>query len=322
MVEKFSWIPAIVLIVIIVVAGGGSAIFVYYHNVVHPAAAPLVASQGSNVTVNYIGLFGSGPEAGRVFDTSLYNVGSNDAYPKSLEFHARGIAKNYTPLAVHVGSNTPSSGYSLGNLSFIQVVTGFWQGLVGLPGNESHTVAVPPDLGYGPENPACITKQPITYNLPVLEMLPGSTFSHQYPGVVATTGATFNDPRYGWPVLILSANASFVTIENEPTAGTTASPAGWPVLVTSVSSTANGTGTITLVNQLSASQAGHLLGKDFAGTGPCTTQAHGQFIVTAVDAANGTYTEDYNTEVTGQTLIFIVTIVDIFLPVAAASSTA
>ncbi|HZY70103.1 MAG TPA: hypothetical protein VFF67_03890 [Thermoplasmata archaeon] len=321
MVEKFSWVPAIILIVIIAVAGGGSAIFVYYHNVVHPAAAPLVVVEGVNVTVNYIGIFGSGPEEGKVFDTSLYSVGSNDAaYAKSLEFHARGIAKNYTPLDVHVGGNTPSSGYTLGNYSFIQVVTGFWQGLLGLPGNETHTVVVPPNLGYGPKNPACIAEQPLTYTLPVLEMLPGPTFSHQYPGIVATTGASFNDPRYGWPVLILSANASFVTIENEPSVGTTASPAGWPVLVTSVTSTGNGTGTITLENQLSSSQAGHLLGKDFAGTGPCTTQAHGQFIVTAVDPANGTYTEDYNTEVTGQTLLFDVTVVDIFLPVAAATA--
>jgi FKBP-type peptidyl-prolyl cis-trans isomerase 2 len=315
--EKFSWTPAIVLIVLAIIVGGAGGSYLYFHNRVTPGAAPRIVTQGDNVTVNYIGIFGSGPDAGRVFDTSLYSVGSSDAtYPKALEYHARGAPKNYTPLAVHVGPNVPSSGYSLGGQSFIQVVPGFWKGLLGLTGNQTHAVVVPPSLGYGQKNPACITSKPLTFQMPVFQALPGTTFQKLYPGLVATTGTQFTEPHYGWNVLILSANASFVTLENEPYIGESASPAGWPVVVTALSSTANGSGTITLTNQLGPGEAGHILGKDFLGNGPCSSNARGQFIVTSVDPVTGTYTEDFNQEVTGQTLIFEVTVVGIYGPVS------
>src|SRR5579863_8661292 len=98
MVDRFSWTPAIVLIVVAVVAGGAGSAALYFHNKVTVPPGPLTVSVGDNVTVNYIGIFGSGPDAGRVFDTSLYSVSTNGAaYPKSLEFSARANAANYTP---------------------------------------------------------------------------------------------------------------------------------------------------------------------------------------------------------------------------------
>ena len=253
-----------------------------------------------------------------MFDTSLHTVAVDPvAYPKSLEYHPRGTAGNYTPLAVHVGGHTPSSGYTLGNLSFIQVVTGFWQGLLGIQPNQTHTIIVPPDLGYGSTNPACVATLPLTQHVPVVRTLSGAQFQTASPGGLAASGAEFSDPHYGWTVLVLSANSSFVTIENLPYVGETASPAGWPVTVTSIASTTNGSGDITLVNQLAPASAGHLLGKDFLGTGPCSSSANGQFIVSNVNPAAGTYTEDFNPEVQGQTLLFIVTVVDVFVPPAA-----
>jgi FKBP-type peptidyl-prolyl cis-trans isomerase 2 len=282
---------------------------------------PLTVAVGDNVTVNYIGIFGSGSDAGRVFDTSIYSVSVNQAaYPKSLEYSPRASVANYTPLPVHVGGSTPQGGYSLGGQSYIQVVTGFWQGLVGLPGNQTKAVVVPPLLGYGPQNPACIAKEPLSFQLPVLQTMPGTTFQKAYPSELATTGTEFRDPHYGWNVLILSANASFVTIENLATPGMTSSPAGWPVLVSNVTSTANGSGAITLVNELDPSSAGRVVGTDYLGNGPCSSAANGKFIVSAVDLANGTYTVDYNSEVSGQTLIFFVTVVNIYVPVAATAA--
>ncbi|MCI4344481.1 MAG: FKBP-type peptidyl-prolyl cis-trans isomerase [Thermoplasmata archaeon] len=321
MVDRFSWTPAIVLIVVAVVAAGAGSAALYLHNKVNLPPGPPTVAVGDNVTVNYIGIFGSGPDSGRVFDTSLYSVSTNGAaYPKSLEFSARANAANYTPLPVHVGGNTPQAGYSLGGQSYIQVVTGFWQGLVGLQGNQTKAVVVPPALGYGPKNPSCIGTEPLSFQLPVLRTMPGTTFQKLYPSQLATSGTEFRDPNYGWNVLILAANASFVTIENLASPGMAADPSGWTLLVTNVTSTANGTGQITLVNQLNPDSAGRIVGTDYLGTGPCSASAHGKFIVTAVDLANGTYTADYNSEVTGQTLIFFVTVVNIFEPVAATTT--
>ena len=310
-----SPILPIVLVVIIIAATGGVLGYLHYRSVPAPAHGPAAIQLGDNVTVNYIGIFGSGPEQGKVFDTSFYSVSSdNIAYPKSLQFHPHGAnAANFTPLAVHVGGNTPSSGYSLGGLSFIQVVTGFWQGLVGAMPNQTVAIVVPPSLGYGNINPSCLRTQPLQYTMPVVQTLPGSAFSAKYPGVLVASGAEFSDPHFGWPVVILSANASYVTYENLPSPGWTASPNGWPVTVTNISAAPNGTATIALSNQLFPSQAGLLLGKDYLGTGPCSSSSSGnQFIVSAVNLGAGTYTEDFNAEVQGQTLIFLVTPVNVF----------
>ncbi len=67
------------------------------------------------------------------------------------------------------------------------------------------------------------------------------------------------------------------------------------------------------MNELSPAQAGHLLGTDFNGSAPCTS-SNGEFIVSAVNPAAGTYTENFNEAVTGQILIFVITVVNIYPP--------
>lgn len=315
MAEPLSRTTVVILIVITLIAAGALAGVAYHYS--RPAAGPSVLTPqfGGNATVNYIGYFGSGPENGRIFDTSIYSVAINNAsYPKALAFHYRGSEANYTPLGVYVGPDAPSGGYTIGNTTFSSVVTGFWEGIIGVPGNTTKTIVIPPDLGYGPQNASCFRTEPLTYTLPVVATLTANGFTSAYPGVSPLTGVVFKDPHYGWNVTILAANSSFVTVENLASVGYTASPAGWPVVVTSITSTPNGQGAITLVNQLSAAQAGHVLGTDFNGTGPCETTTNAQFIVTAVDPTTGTYTEDFNEEVEGQTLIFVVTVVDIYPP--------
>jgi len=303
-----SWILSVVVIVVLVLAGVGSAAYVYLKEKPSPSNRVQVV-EGSNVTVNYIGLFGSGPEAGRIFDTSIYGIGSNPAYAKALEYHERGPAKNYTPLPVYVGGSTPSGGYTLGNLSFIQVVPGFWQGIVGMQPNTTRTVVIPPSLGYGPTDPACVLTEPLVQTLPAMQTLPGITFQKSFPGITAATGEEFSDPLYGWTDQILSANASYVTLQRLPYVGQTTELSGWPVTVTSVQGNTNGTGIITVQNELSPAQAGHLLGNDYLGTGPCSSSNNHQFIVTDVNLAAGTFTENFNPEVQGQTLIFTITVV-------------
>src|SRR5215472_2799448 len=104
---SFSTASLLAIIVIVLIGAGIAAGYVYERN--RPSGAPNVqlVQLGDNVTVNYIGIFGSGPEAGKVFDTSIYSVATNNiAYPKSLSYHSRGdSASNYTTLDVHVGGS-------------------------------------------------------------------------------------------------------------------------------------------------------------------------------------------------------------------------
>ena len=301
-----AWLTFI-LVVIVVVAGIAGGAFLYYENHKSPPAGPLTVQVGDNVTVNYIGLFAKGPQQGRVFDTSEYAVALNNvSWPKALQYSSRGgQPSDYTPLGVYVGPNAPSGGYTIGNTTFGGVVTGFWQGLVGLPGNRTAYITVPPALGYSFVNSSCFVTQPLTTTYPVVVTLSPADFSGLFPNVSAVAGTVYTDPVYGWSDVILSVNASALTYENLPTLGMVTNPSGWPVLVANISAT-----TITLESQLTPAQAGLVAGH-VSGSGVCGQTS---FIVSNVNLAAGTYTEDYNSEVAGQTLIFVVTVVNIFRP--------
>jgi len=301
--QKPSRLLFVVLVVLVLVVAGVGAGLLYEFNKPKTGSPPLAVQQGDNVTVNYIGTFGSGAQQGRVFDTSFYSVATNNAsYPKSLEFSLRGSKAAYTPLPVHVGPSAPSGGYPVGNLTFSTVVTGFWQGLVGLPGNQSETIVVPPSLGYGALDPSCLLTAPLVYSVPVLTIVPAAEFATLYPNVTASVGVQFTDPTYGWNDTVFSVNASAVTLQALPSVGTTANPEGLPFVVTSLNATA-----ITLSSQLTPSNAGLVLGHATNG-GLC---GQTKFIVSAVSPGTGTFTENFNPEVQGETLDFIVTVVDI-----------
>jgi hypothetical protein len=319
MANEPSLIPLIVLVVLILVGAGAAAGYVYEKNQTAAPSGPTLVAVGDNVTVTYIGVLASGPEEGKVFDTSVYGVATNNAtWPKALQFGFRGGPSTYTQLGVHVGSLNASN-VTLDNYSFVQVVTGFWEGLVGIPTNVTHTIVVPTALGY-PAYP-CNVVQPLQIQVPVVQTLPGTEFQKLYPGTTATTGATFADPHYGWSVLILSANASSVTIENLAQVGAVSHPNGWGVTVESIASTANGSGTITLGNDLTQSDAGKIQGTSTTGIacGPSTST---RYIISDVNETAGTYTEDYNQEVGGQTLIFLVKVINLFPPTVAPTVTA
>ncbi len=308
--SRSLWVPILVAVVLIV-AGVAAAGYVYAKNR-PPSPAPLLTIQkGYNATVNYIGEFATGPQAGRVFDTSIYAVALNNlTYPKSLLYQPRANESAYTPLAVHVGPTAPSGGYVINNLSFITVIPGFWQGIIGLSGNRTVTVIIPPSLGYGPLNPSCLVTQPLTYTMPTVVTLSRAQFATQYPGVPITVGSTLSQPIYGWPVLLFSANATSVVLVNQPGVGFVSSPFGWPVEVTNVTQGPSG-GNLTLHNELSVTQAGLVKGNLPTNQTVCHT---GTFVVSSVNLASGTFTENFNSQVAGATLKFIITAVDIFPP--------
>jgi len=305
--RKPSPLLAVVLIVVVIAAGvTGGALLYYEVNHHSPAAGVGRVQVGDNVTVNYIGIFANGPQQGRVFDTSQYSVAlDNTSWPKSLQYSSRGDKpSDYTPLGVYVGPNAPSGGYTIGNLTFGSVVTGFWQGLVGIPANQTHYITVPPSLGYSFVNSSCFVTRNLTTIYPVVVTVTPPEFSDLFPGVNATSGVSFTDPLYGWTDLILTANATGVMYENLPSLGMIVSPQGWPVKVTNISATQ-----ITLSSQLTPDQSGLVAGHSTGST--CGTT---KFIISQVNLGAGTFVEDYNPEVNGQTLIFIVSVVDVFPP--------
>ena len=293
-----------VIAVVVIAAASAGAVFLYEYEKTKSSTPILRVQIGDNVTVNYIGEFGSGAQAGRVFDTSYYSIATNNAsYPKSLEYMSRGALSAYTPLPVHVGPNAPSGGYSIGNQTFSTVVTGFWQGLIGLAGNQSQTIVVPPQLGYGPLNSSCIKSVPLTSTIPVLAFVPAAQFATQYPNVSATVGTVFADPTYGWNDSVFAVNSTTIAVQALPTVGEKSSPDGLPFLVTSVNATS-----ITLASQLTPADSGLVLGHAASG-GLCGGT---KFIVNSVDFATMTMTENFNPEVQGETLDFVVTVVDIY----------
>jgi len=297
-----TWFLTFCVLAILIVAGSVGG-YLYLQNHRAPAAAYRTVVIGDNVTVNYIGEFGSGAETGKVFDTSiLADARNNISWPKALEYSFRTNLSQYTPLGVHVAPHTPASGYMLHNVTFGGVVTGFWRGLLGLPGNVTRTITIPPDLGYGPTNTSCLVTAPLVSHVPVTESIPEADFITDYPNVTMVPGTEFVDPTYHWTDLIYSSNATTVTVENLAPAGFVSTGGPWSVTVTS-----NSDGVLTLTNDIAPSQAGLLLGHSKSSV--CSSN---KYIVSAVDPSAGTYTEDFNNEVVGQTLVFIVTVVDIY----------
>lgn len=298
---SFPWLGYLVLVIVLAAAGGGG----YYaltQTVYKPHPAPniLVVQEGDNVTVNYVGIFGSGIDQGKVFDTSLLSVArDNSTWPKALSFAFRG-ASGYTPLQAHVG--TQSYG------SYTSLITGFWKAMVGMQGNQTTTTVIPPAQGYGFSNPSKIFVYPLVQTVPMLYTYTPSEFSSAYPGVTARP-SIFVDPHWGWNDTVLSVNSTAVVLEFTPTLGEHISPLGWTDVVTGVSNTQGPQGTITYTNQLSPQDVGQVQGTDWQNSNQ-------QFFLTSVNSAAGTYTLNFNSEVTGNTLIFEITVVNILPPAA------
>lgn len=299
-------VPLLLIVVVVIAAGVGTGLLYEYN---HPKTTPAqrTVAVGDNITVNYIGTLGTGPQSGRVFDTSLYSVASNNvSYPKTVEYAHYGTPSQFTPLPVHVGLNAPASGYSLDGLTFGTVVTGFWQGLLGLPVNHTATISIPPNLGYGGADPACFVTRPLVVTVPVLVTVTPAQFTQLYPRANATVGTEFSDPTYAWTDLVVSTNSSAVVVENLPSLGFSIPGKNWPVVVTALNAT-----TITVTNQLNVADAGRVGG--VSGARVCAFESSaGNFVVSSVDLVSGTYTEDFNPEVVGQTLIFQVTVVQFY----------
>jgi len=260
-----------------------------------------VVESGDKVKVDYIGMFPA-PD-GRVFDTSLYSVAiDNSPYPKSLSFAMRSNASKYTPLEFTQGSGG--------------MIKGFDQAVLGMKVGETKTVTILPNMAYGALDPKKLVNISLEDTVPVYESMTFTAFQAAY-GQAPEFNLLVKSPIWGWDqrVSALYSSNGTVWLENIPTIGSNyaayGAPSntsaygnvGWYVQVLSRNSSANGGwGEIGVKHLLEEEDGRYLKGVD---------SAKKSFILESVDWESNVAVLNYNTEVTGQTLEFTITLVAI-----------
>ena len=254
---------------------------------------------GDVVTMNYIGKL---PD-GRVFDTSLYDVASNDArYPKSLTFSLRDNT-SYKPFNMTAGN------YGSGG-----TIKGFALGVLGLREGDRATITVLPGEGYEVQ-PAYVRWQELSQIVPAVEVLSTQEFTNNFKTTPVPMAIL---PHYfwTWDVQVVEVFAGTVTFRNMPTVGEIvypfgnpgdpANPSGWPVEVMEYNPL---DAVITVKHHLTADDVYNIKGTDIDDR---------TIIVTGYNADNGTFQigksnpqSGYNAEIAGRTLIFEVTIIKV-----------
>jgi FKBP-type peptidyl-prolyl cis-trans isomerase 2 len=285
----------IVLIAILMVSGSSVVILLYDSG--QRAESPDVeyARWGDAVKVNYIGQL----EDGRVFDTSLWDVASNDAlYPKSLTFTLRNESQ-YVPLQFQIGAG--------------QMIPGFEKGVIGMYLNQTKVIEIPPNEAYGQLNQSKLVEIQFIETLNVFETLNFTQFLAKFK-MQPVVGMTLKDPHWKWDVTVMgvSADANSVMVMNQPDLGAKypvygkelgLSKTGWYVKVDYYDSSANGgKGEIRVRNLLNVDDAGNLKGLDDMAN---------EFILYEVNPDTNTIVLNFNGELVGHTLTFTVTLVQI-----------
>lgn len=288
----------VVIIALILIGAGLISYSSYGYFTASRAKAPLTVQSGDQVYVNYTGQYTNN----LVFDTSMLSVAQNNAtYPKAPGFTWRG-ASGYKALQItKVGSG--------------QVVAGFDQGLIGMAVNQTKTIVIPPDLGYGPLNTSLLSYLPLYQNITMVHTTTIATFQSDF-GEAPSVGLVVRDPFWGWNIQVLSSGNGTATYQYQPSAGMTVYPyklnsttvagmGGFPVRVISVTSSANnGSGFIEIHNDITNAMV-----KALGGTSP--TGSH--FVIWGVNS-NGTATLNFNQPTVGRYLYFTITVTYISNP--------
>lgn len=222
----------IILLIVILLLSASSVVILSTIGQTATPARKVV--NGDTIKVNYIGRLA--PPDGRVFDTSIYSVASNNAlYPKSLSFSLRQNT-SYTPLQFVVGSGS--------------LIPGFESGVLGMTLNETKTIVVPPSQGYGVMNLSKVFSFSLNQTEPMYAIMNQTAFLSTY-NVTPIVNLALTDPTWGWPARVIEVNtdADLVEVQNMPSVGDrlavfgtpdAANPTGWYADVVSIDSTANG----------------------------------------------------------------------------------
>jgi len=293
------------LIVAGIVVAAGAIVYVGYVNYNRIAGGePYAIVSGDNVTLDYIGRFSDG----RVFDTSIWAVASDDAnYSKSMTFNLRSNT-SYSPFPMVAGKYGPGG-----------TIKGFALGVLGLHVGDYKIVEVAPEDGY-PVDPDMVTTVNLTEIVPIVEQYSLSTFE-DYFGTEPIPLSTASHYFWNWQVQVANVSGNIVTVLNQPSVGSSVypfgdptneeDPSGWEVRVISYDPLADGgAGRVTIQHMISQEDVYNVKGSDAGGTDI--------FFVSGFDATNGTFqihrsdsNAGYNAEISGRTLFFEITIIKI-----------
>jgi FKBP-type peptidyl-prolyl cis-trans isomerase 2 len=292
-----------VLVALVVLAVGVIG-YVVYDNLQRSDSPLTVVEDGDTVLMNYVGMF----EDGRVFDTSVYEIASNDAlYAKSFTFTLRE-EDSYEPFEMTAGLYGESGG----------TIKGFALGVIGMKLNQKSIIVVAPEDGYAVD-PDMVETVDLLEEVPVVETLLETEFRSLF-GVAPTVMGIASHYKWGWDVLITQVASGFVTFKSIPVVGDIVTPygdpndpdepTGWQCVVQSYDPTADGgDGRIGVRHLITEEDTYMREGVDHLGA---------SFVLSAVDEDAGTFqihqidTETgYNGEISGRTLLFEVTILEI-----------
>ena len=166
------------------------------------------AKYGKNVQVEYIGYL----DDGRIFDTSVSDVGLNTNIPKGSGYSR----STFQPLPFVVGKGS--------------VVKGFDTAMDDLELGMSKTVLIPPELGYGEMVNITI---PLTHKIPIYETVPWDEFSKRFNDAPALH-KTVIDPVWGWSINVVEIVGQNVTFMRIAEINNTINPYGWDSVITGV----------------------------------------------------------------------------------------
>jgi len=292
------------VVVVLVLLAIGIIGYVVYDNLQRSDADSAVVEDGDKVTLNYVGRF----EDGRVFDTSLYSIASDDALnPKSFTFTLREEG-DYEPFDMTAGLYGESGG----------TIKGFALGVIGMHLNEKKYIIVPPEDGYAVD-PSMVETADLLEDVPVVVTITETDFRSLF-GITAEPMLMVPHYKWDWDVIVTEVSLGLVTYKNTPVVGELVTPfgdpddpdepMGWKCRVESVDLYYNdGEGRITVQHLLTEADTYWRQGIDHLGT---------TFVLSSVDEEAGTFqmhTVDtvtgYNGEICGRTLIFEVTVREI-----------
>ena len=300
--DPIRTIMSVVSVLIVLVVGVIG--YVVYDNSLRSETISKVVVDGSTVTMYYVGMF----EDGRVFDTSIYEIASDDAlYPKSFTFSMREQT-SYVPFEMTAGLYGESGG----------TIKGFALGVIGMKLNEKNIIVVAPEDGYAVD-PTMVETIDLVEAVPVVETIDETEFRTLF-GTSPTLMALTPHYKWGWDVLVVEIGSGFVTYKNIPTVGQVVtpfgdpndpdSPMGWDCVVESYDPLYDGgDGRIMVRHLVTETDVYNREGTDYLGT---------SFVLSAVDEDAGTLqihkidtATGYNGEISGRTLLFEVTILNI-----------
>jgi FKBP-type peptidyl-prolyl cis-trans isomerase 2 len=159
----------------------------------------MAVEEGDIIEVNYTGRL---PD-GEVFDTSLPEIAKNESVPKVSWFNTRQL---YQPLAFTAGAG--------------MMIPGFDEAARGMKINETKTVEIPPEKGYGTRNSSLIQSMPITQSWQKSMKLPRKRitytveeFRRYFGDVNITKGQIFNVPGTSFNATITYASGNTTITE-------------------------------------------------------------------------------------------------------------